>query len=451
MAQQPLPGQDTGAPGVKEPPPSVTTTVIPPLYSAPFGTSHLFGDWAGALPWLQDRGVNLGLDYFSETAGIVSGGQRHGVDYASQIGLSIDLIGDKLFDMPGFAVHSVIVQLNGRNASADFLHDDLDQVQQIYGGGGDVIAHLVYLYGQQILADGRVDVAAGWLPVGKYFATSPLYCDFMNVIFCGNPRPLSTYPGEPVWPAASWGGQTRVFVFPTIYAMVGLFQVNPNFGGASGWNLFNSDSSGVSVPAEFGWVPRFGPDGLVGHYKVGFDEDTSSYPDLFLGANGEPVALSGQQGRPHSGRRMYYVLVDQMLARTGQSETDGLIVFGGGVHADRDVSPFENQVFGGIVQTAAFLGRPQDTMGFAASWFQVSGALTATQRLEQLFGLPLTGGGLGTPTGVQGHEMTLEAMYTATVYRGLALMPDLQYIIHPGGTTRPPSALSLGLQINAAF
>jgi porin len=242
-----------------------------------------------------------------------------------------------------------------------------------------------------------------------------------------------------------------VFVIPEVYAMAGVFQVNPNFGGRSGWNLFEQGSTGVSIPVEFGWIPNFGPDRLLGHYKVGFDEDTSSYPDLFLGGNGQPVAVSGQPGRPHNGRRMYYLLADQMLARTGPNDTDGLIVFGGWVHADRETSPFENQVFGGVVQTAAFLGRPQDTLGVSASWFQVSGALTATQRLEQMFGEPLTGGGLGTPQGVQSHEEELEAMYTASVYRGVALMPDLQYIIHPGGTSRTHNALSLGLQANVTF
>lgn len=443
--------QQQPGPTSMQPPPAAVNPVIPPLFSAPFGDEHLFGDWGGVRTWLQDRGINVGLDYLTESAGIVSGGQRHGVDYSGQVGLSIDLDGGKLFNLPGFALHSVIVQGNGRSASKDFLGDDLDAVQEIYGGRGNVIAHLVYLYAEQVLADGRVDLAAGWLPVGTYFAASPLYCDFMNVIFCGNPHPLPVYPGEPDWPAANWGGQARVFVTPTVYAMAGLFQVNPNFGGISGWDLFKRGSTGVSIPVEIGWVPRFGPNGLIGHYKVGFDEDTSSYPDLFFGSGGVPVALSGQPGQPRNGRRMYYVLVDQMLARTGPSDTDGVIAFGGWLHADRDTSPFENHVFAGIVSTAAFMGRPQDTLGFAANWFEVSGALTATQQLEQTFGLPLTGGGLGTPVGVQSQEETLEAMYTVKVYRGVSLMPDIQYIIHPGATARVRNALALGLRTNIAF
>jgi hypothetical protein len=39
-----------------------------------------------------------------------------------------------MFGLLGFAVHSAIVQRNGRSASADFLDDDLDAVQQILAG-----------------------------------------------------------------------------------------------------------------------------------------------------------------------------------------------------------------------------------------------------------------------------------------------------------------------------
>jgi porin len=446
-AQQQL----TGSPVQPAPSAAPPTVTYPALNSQPFGTEHLFGDWAGGRTWLHDRGIDVGLNYFSETAAIVSGGVRQGVTYTSQIGLSIDLEGEKALNLPGFALHSVIVERNGRSASADYLHDDLDAVQQIYGGGGEVAAHLVYLYGEQQFDNGRVDIAGGRLPVGTFFASSPLYCEFLNVIFCGNPHPLPNYPGEPDWPAATWGGQARVYVVPTVYVMSGLFQVNPNFGGISGWDVFEHGTTGLSVPVEVGWTPSFGPDRLLGHYKLGFDEDTSTYPDLFLGADGRPVALTGLPGQPRDGRRMYYAFADQMIARTGQGDTDGLIAFGGVVHADAATSPLENQVFGGLSSTASFIGRPQDTLGVAASWFEVSGALTATQQLEQTLGQPLTGGGLGTPTGVQSHEVELEAMYTVKAYRGVAITPDVQYIINPGGTPRTRNAVSLGLQVNATF
>jgi porin len=62
------------------------------------------------------------------------------------------------------------------------------------------------------------------------------------------------------------GGQAQVYVVPTVYVMAGLFQVNPNFGGRSGWNLFEPGATGLSVPLEVGWTPSFGANHLLGHY-----------------------------------------------------------------------------------------------------------------------------------------------------------------------------------------
>jgi hypothetical protein len=95
-----------------------TTIAYPALNSQPFGTDHLGGEWGGARPWLEDHGVYLGVNYYPEIAAIVAGGQRQGIDYTSQFGLSVDLDGQKLLGWSGFAVHSVIVQRNGRSAQA---------------------------------------------------------------------------------------------------------------------------------------------------------------------------------------------------------------------------------------------------------------------------------------------------------------------------------------------
>src|ERR1700722_20931643 len=149
--QQPAP--IVGSLSLQSQPP--TTVAYPSLNSQPFGTDHLGGDWGGVRPWLEDHGIYIGLNYYPEIAAIVAGGQRQGIDYTSQLGLSVDLDGEKLIGWAGFAPHSVIVQRNGRSASADFLADDLDAVQQIFGGGGGGAAPPpLSLLGQQTTTKG---------------------------------------------------------------------------------------------------------------------------------------------------------------------------------------------------------------------------------------------------------------------------------------------------------
>jgi carbohydrate-selective porin OprB len=46
--------------------PSATAAIYPALYSPPFGAEHALGDWAGVRTWLEDLGVDIGLNYFAE-------------------------------------------------------------------------------------------------------------------------------------------------------------------------------------------------------------------------------------------------------------------------------------------------------------------------------------------------------------------------------------------------
>ncbi len=191
------------------------------------------------------------------------------------------------------------------------------------------------------------------------------------------------------------------------------------------------------MPVELGWQPSFGPQQLIGHYKIGVDVDTSRYP--LLSGNGAT-----------SGRRMYYLLLDQMLWRTGRADTDGLIAFAGVVHADAAVTPLANHVFGGVVTTAAALGRPQDTIGLEASWLALSSALTAAAPIDLSLGLPAAVG-QGAAPGRLAHETILEWIYVAFIWQGVALSPDVQYVRHPGATGHTPDALVLGLRSSVQF
>lgn len=418
------------------------------LFASPFAPDHLFGDWGGARSWLADHGVQVALDWLSEDTGNVSGGRQQGFRTSGQVGLEVDLDGEKLAGLRGAAFHTMTVNREGRNLSADALGDGLGTTQEIYGGGGNVVAHLVYAYGEQSLLKGRVTVDGGWLPVGTYFAASPLYCAFLNVLMCGNPHPLPNYPGEADWPQASFGGLVRVVPAPQFYLMAGVFSVENDFGtgggGISGWAWADPHKSGVSVPAELGFVPRIGRTALEGHYKLGFDRDTHRYAVIGGPAGPDP------RGR---GRTMWYVLADQMLLRFGKGTTDGLIAFGGWVHASEDVSPLAQHAFGGALMSGAPWGRPHDRLGAVWHWIEMAGRYTRAEEAALLAGsaAPLSLDGFGPAYGPQNTEQVAELDYTAAVFRGVTLTPDFQYVIRPGATDRTRNAAVLGFRSNVNF
>jgi hypothetical protein len=129
---------------------------------------------APSMPWATGRASGHGLRTSASISGsttsrnppaIVAGGQRQGIDYTSQIGLSADLDGQKLLGLTGFALHAAIVQLNGRNSSADFCMTTWTLGSRSLAGGRCACPP-----GLSPRRTGtrqrRVDIAAGRLPVG---------------------------------------------------------------------------------------------------------------------------------------------------------------------------------------------------------------------------------------------------------------------------------------------
>jgi porin len=407
---------------------------------------HLLGDWAGLRTDLLDKGIDLTLGYVSETAADVAGGERRGIDYAHSLDFKIDADMQKLIGWNGFSLHAAMVERAGRDASADFMGDHLFEVQEIYGGAGDVAVHLAYLYAEESLADGAFDIAAGRMVVGDVFAESPLYCEFMSHADCPTLRDLGITSGFSTYPDSSWGGRVIVSAAGELQLKAGLYQVRPLFGGGgrSGFDWAGSAATGVILPVEVDWTPRIGPDHLIGHYKVGLTYDSSSYPDLGVVA-GPPMQ--------DQGRTQWYVLGDQMVKRTGPTGTSGIIVLAGYSHSSPNTSVIDRYAFVGVLADGIIPGRRDDSVGVQVMRFHVSSTLATAQAYQLDNDLPLSSGlaGIPAPLGVQGDEMDLEVRYGFRIIEGFHLMPDFQYVFHPNATTRIPDAAVIGLRITVSL
>lgn len=407
---------------------------------------HALGDWGGLRTRLADHGVDLAPGYLAEIADVASGGQRHGLDYAHQIKLQADVDGSKLMGLDGFSLHTVVVNRAGRNASADYLGDDLFEVQEIYGGTAHAALHLVYLNGEQLLAGGKLDLKAGRMDVGQDFAASPLYCQFLSLGLCPQPRSLTLDSGFSIYPNSTWAARARTQA-GTLYAAAGVYQARPRYGGPSGFDWGFSHTTGVEVPAEIGWEPRFGGNELQGHYKVGVAVNTSDTADPLTMVN-------------HGHRTSWYLLADQMIARTGKSGTDGVILLAGWAHADPETAVLSDFAFGGVTARGIIPGRPGDTVEALVSHGSVSGRVTGAQRLAAAQGEPLPSGfaagpgsfGAATvPPGVQTGEWIVEANYGFKARPGVTIVPDVQFVGRPAAVKSIPDALVLAGRLEVNF
>ena len=88
---------------------------------------------------------------------------------------------------------------------------------------------------------------------------------------------------------------------------------------------------------------------------------------------------------------------------------------------------------GGLVYQGLIPGRDRDIAAFGLIYGGFSDDLEQHQEDAQV--------------GVQRYELVLELNYNIEVTRWLHFMPDIQYVINPGGTGDISDALVLGFQL----
>lgn len=411
---------------------------------------RLFDDWDGLQPKLQAMGINVQFNALTEFAGNVSGGTHLASSFASQIGFSNDVNWERLAGITGLSTHVIIVNRSGSSVSHSF-GDNLVPVQEIYGSGGNVVAHLVSAYAQETLDEGRFDVALGRMNLENDFASSPLYCGFMNNALCGDPKALPGGDiGHSAYPDAVWALRVRVKPTPDTYIATGVYEVNQglysdvNF--RSGWKFDTSQDSGVYIPVEIAWLPKFGPSELLGHYKLGFGYDTASTFKDFANV----VAAAGVPGfaaRTSTGNFQAWALADQMLVRNRPGDDTGLIALAGFIYNDPNNTQYARQYFAGFLDRGFWNARPDDGAGILFTYVDVSHRLGSVESIEQSLGLPLS----NSATGVQSHEAILEINYDVHVYRGVHFQPDFQYVFRPNAQANIRDAAVLGFRARVEF
>ena len=424
---------------------------VPPLPQS----EALFPDLFGFGPKLRNMGIVVELDNVDEFAGNVTG-LHTGSANAGQYGLETDVDWERLAGITGFSTHTVMVGRYGIPDSRSF-GDNLDPSQEIYGAGGNVAIHLVYAYGEETVANGRLDVVAGRMPLLNDFASSPLYCNFMNNAFCGNPKASSDNAALSSYPDANWAFRVRVRPTQSTYVETGIFFDQQNIysasgGFRSGFEFDSAQISGQTFPVQAGWEPSFGPDKLPGHYSVGFVYDNTKHNNDYFDAAGSAWAQSGLPPRVDHGSTAEYVLVDQMLLRHGAGATNGLIAFGALFHNDNSTSTRTSQAEIGAVDHGFWKARPQDGISLGFSYLEVSSLVGKTEALQEELGLPITGSGQfynngsDAPPGVQSHTYNFEANYQIHVFRGVTFAPDFQYFIRPNAQANLPNAAVFGFK-----
>lgn len=408
--------------------------------------------WDRLVKKLNRKGVGIVVDYTSESAMVLNAGHAGDAGYAHQIGVELDLDWSRLVGWRGFITHAVIVNRAGHNLASDLGERSLNGFQEIYGGGGNVGVHLVYVYGTQDLLKNRMQIALGKMPVNIDFANSPLFCTFMNKSNCGIPKSLTrTAAGYGTYPGSTWGTRLRYWPLHGVYVQTGLYGVNPylntNQYDRTGFRMGTELYTGVYIPTEIGLIPSFGRNNLVGHYKFGVAYDSSNYRDLYRDMNGNPAAATGLPYGWTNGKTQIWLQGDQMLVRNGSGPLQGLYALAGATKSQGENSPYDWQVYAGIVDRGLIKARPKDTFGVEWSETFASRDLVASQWIRYRKNLSLP----GNATYPQSHLMTFELTYNFHAFRGVSIQPDYQHIWRTNLQADKPQVDAIGLKIHAVL
>jgi len=399
------------------------------------------GDWGGLRTKLYQDGVDFQLGFVTEAAYNVTGGDSNLLRNANQFAFGVTLDTDKLVGLKGGKFQITITDRNGQNLSADANLGTLMQVQEIYGRGNTF--RWTQFWYQQLLFDNMLDVKLGRMGVGEDFMS--FSCYFQNLSFCGS------LPGNIVstwynWPVSQWATRLKLNVTPEWYGQIGFYNINPeNIQTSDVFKLNNPPGTiGTLIPVEVGWTPKLFEARLPGAYRLGYWYDSSNQPNVFLAANGQPLVLSpGVPALMESSESGWYAMAQQQVTTVHGDASRGLTLFANFVQADRDTATIDQLIIVGLFYTGPLNARPQDDIGFAVGRTHVNNNVAQGQQLQNANGLG--------PVAVESSEYPVELYYTFYIGNWLSLRPNIQYIVHPGGTSQNDNVLVLGLKAGVKF
>ena len=403
---------------------------------------HLLGDWGGQRSRLAEQGVTFNLGYGSQVAHNARGGTERLTRYTDQweFGLTLDL--DKRWGWRGGSFQFTMTDRNGRDLGADANIGNNMLIQEVYGRGQTW--HLTQLWLDQKLLDERLELKFGRMTLSEDFFSFP--CDFQNLSFC------SSQPGNLVgdywvnWPTSQWAARLKYHTAADSYVQLGVYQVNPKYvddryARRNGWKPdFPGGTTGALVPLEAGWQPRW--QGLPGSYKLGAWYNTSEGDDLYLDVNRNPRALTGLDALQRDSRFGAYLSLQQQVS--GSAGGRGATVFLNFTQADRRTARLDHQLTMGVQYKGLFAGRPQDSAGLALGATHNNGRFADYVRMNNVRT------GQDTVVG-SSYEYVGEVYYSWAPLPSVTLRPNLQYIVHPGGTTRNANAFVIGLKSILVF
>jgi len=422
------------------------------------------GDFYGYRPKGENQGISVFAQSVTDMLWNTVGGVSAGNACAGllQFGTEIDL--GKTIGIPGGRFKNTWFWLYGCNPS-NYVGD----VMSVSGISGSPAFRCYELWYEQNVWEDSISLRGGLLGLDAEFC----YCDTELLFLNGSggmPALMSQnlVNSGPQYPMATPGVRLAVKPVSWLTLRSAFSQANPfsqsqnlhNFN----WNFGPSGGLLNMNEAEARWESLLKDRKLPGVAKGGFFIQSGPSPALpqqwSFGPPTSPQYCSG-----------FYGIIDQMIYRApgqddasgknpdcGKAVADGKNSQGNGSdgksaadkapvrglnawyrlgYCPQSYNPLSVYTDGGLVYTGLIPGRKEDKTGIAFCYAQVSS-------------------GYMTPGNVQGipgpsFEAVIEFTHSFRLAPAIALQPDIQYVLHPGGSRQYGNALVAGFRAVVDF
>lgn len=412
----------------------------------------LTGDWGGLRTSAEEAGLKIGGTYTAEVLGNPKGGIKKRAVTTGNLQIDLDADFEKMAGWQGLTGHATMLSLHGRGLGSNFV-GSLFAVRDIEAAPN---TRLWSLWLQQKFADDKASVRLGQLPWQDEFMTSGYGATFINGAF-GWPGGFSAnlVNGAGGYPFATPGARLAVQPMEKTTLLVAAFAGDPAIGNPRGQDATRKNTDGLNFrlksPPAFMVEGDFGEDkdaeGLPTMLKLGALVHTGRFDDPHWAANGVSQGSAASNGIPlgRRGNWLLYGIADTMLWRDADNtkRNIGAFVRLVGGPDDRNQMPYYGET--GLNWQGMIEDRDEDVAGLAVAYGRMSRALAAQDRDSIR-----SGNGFGP---IRDYEMAIEGIYRAQINPWWSVVPDAQYIVHPGGgaawqgtSSRIPDAWVLGLR-----
>jgi porin len=408
---------------------------------------HLTGDWGGLRTKLVDRGVHLQAGYIGEVIGNVSGGLKTGAIYEGlfETGLEINTEAAGWWKNGTFQISSLFPHGPGfsEKYTGNLLTPSNVEAYESW--------RLYELWYEHRFAE-KFSVRLGQFTADDEFAVTEAGSEFVNSAF-GWPAFISanTINTGPAFFVAAPGIRFDYEITQELYARVAVFD-GDTFDNREGdprknrhgvrFDLGGDQGYFGIIEIGYQWNQEDKEGALPGGYKFGMWGHSGDFPSNFEDENREPFVVSGREPREHSKNFGVYAVTEQMLWR--EKGEQGVYAFARGGAGPEDRNFFELVVDGGLLWRGLIPTRDADALGLGAAYARISNDIRRAERLDaQVNGTVYER--------FSSHETVLEAFYSLQLAKWWTVQPDVQWIIHPGGSSAVDDALVVALRTSLVF